>query len=395
MEFPILRPNELNQSSNSSRYNPPHIIRSPFNSSLSGRNASQSRPSLSSFNLYTGRYSSDGEVLPVDYHLLESMLDQRQPQQGQEQDYLSNPSGAGARQPVSSAALMWNPVERRGLTALGINSDELARNEYLLRVRRLGFDYLKPAGVGRTMQAVLEDEAEEEEEEEEEGDIEEFGLDEGAGGADFAQDEGLVGEAVLPEEGEEQVAEEEVDLDDDVEEASEFDYDDEDEDEEDQTREEDPFMVDEEYDESTTTTSVVNAVNTPISSTHGLPASEPHTLHSEQNRRYSRRPEVERMHSMGVPEDESRRSAAAVSEDLEPASTFTGGGGFGLYQRTPPNASMVEYDPSDDEDVRGTHFQQQQQRRRHTSPSLRPLRYSSRAGGDEEVNSGESEMEVD
>jgi hypothetical protein len=352
---------------------------------------SQSRPSLNSFNLYTGRYSSDGEVLPVDYQLLEAMLDQRQQQQEQTQHYLSNPGGAGARQSVSSAALMWKPVERRGLTALGLNSDELARNGYLLRVRRLGFDYLKPAGVGRTMEAVLEDEAEEEEEE-----VEEFGLDEDVGRADFAQDEGLIGEAVPLEEGEEQDAEEEeVDLDDAVEEASEFDYDDDEEDEEDQAREEDPFMVDEEYDESTTTASAVNAANTSMSSTLGLPASEQHTPHPQQHRRYSHRPEGNGMHSMGVPEDESRRRAAAIAEDLEPASSFTGGE-LGLYQRTPPNASIVEYGNSDGEDAARAYIQQQQQwRQQHSSPSLGPLRYSSRTGGDEEVNSGESEMEVD
>ncbi|KAF5101428.1 hypothetical protein D0Z00_000907 [Geotrichum galactomycetum] len=325
------------------------------------------------------------------------MLDQRQPQQEQTQHYLSTYGGARARQPVSSAALMWKPIERRGLTALGLNLDELARNEYLLRVRRLGFDYLKPAGVGRTMQAVLEDEAEEEEEEE----VEEFGLDEDFGGANFAQDEGIIGEAVALEEGEEQDAEEEeeeeeVDLDDDVEEASEFDYDDDDEDEEDQAREEDPFMVDEEYDESTTTASAVNATNTSMSSTLGLPASDPHTPHPQQHRRYSRRSEAARMHSMGVSEDESRRRAAAIAEDLEPASSFTGGGELGLYQRTPPDASVVEYGTSDGEDARRAHIQQQQQhQRRQTSPSLGSLRYSSGASRDEEVSSGESEMEVD
>lgn len=367
MEFPILRPNELNQSSSGPRYNATHIIYSPFNNSLNtnAKNATLTRASLNSFNLYTGRYSSDGEVLPVDHQLMATLLDPRQPQVDQTLSYSSDTSGAGHR-PVSSAALMWKPVDRHGLTTMGLNSDELARNEYLLRVRRLGFNYLKPAGVDRTMQAVLEDEAEEEEEEEDGA----FEIDEDIGGVQFAQDEGLTEDGeVIPSENEEeeQEEEEEVDLDEAVEEASEFDYDDDDEEGEDQAREEeDPFMVDEEYDESTTTASTVTANSSTRSTSTVLQTSEPRTPHlqqQQQHRRHPRTSEIGELYFSGIYESDTQRRAATTAEHLEPASSYVDE--LGMHQRALPGALTVEEEENSD----------------------------SRTIEDE--NDGESEMEVD
>ncbi|KAF5098837.1 hypothetical protein D0Z03_001139 [Geotrichum reessii] len=254
---------------------------------------------------------------------------------------------------------------------MGLNSDELARNEYLLRVRRLGFDYLKPAGVDRTMQAVLEDEAEEEEDEDDGA----FEIDEGIGGVQFAQDEELAEDGeVIPSENEEEEQEEEgeeeegeVDLDDAVEEASEFDYDDDDEEGDDQAGEdEDPFMVDEEYDESTTTTSTVTANNSTRSASAVLQTSEPRTPHlqqQQQHRRHPRTSEIGELYFSEIYESETQRQAAAIAEGLEPASSSIDESD--MRRRTLPDALTVEEEENSD----------------------------SRTIEDE--NDGESEMEVD
>lgn len=285
MEFPVLRPSEIHRSTGQ-RFCTPHIIRSPFSNNRTQQQLQQQqqqqqgRPQsgqvLNTFNLLNG-YAEDNEVLPFDDL-------QEQSEQTQPSSYWGGHSAAGNRASASSyrgssrtgmidlaynqrpsSAVLWTSANSPGLTVLGLNFDEQARMNYLESIRTFGYDYMKPPGISKTMQAVLEEEemsdesaAEESEFEEEEevgegveNDMSEF-EEEGEEGELLEDDpgEGQAVDAAIGEEQEVPAEPEEVNLDDEIAEASDFEYNNSDEEDYNDQDFGDPFMVDEDYGEA-------------------------------------------------------------------------------------------------------------------------------------------------
>lgn len=302
MEFPVLRPSEIHRSTGH-RVGAPHVLKSPFVKTqnqhpLQQQQQQQQHQRAISFASFSG-YAEDGEVIPYSYDELSLLPDRPTSYWGGAGANASRTRAAAANYRGSSrtgmidwayahrpsSAVLWTSSSsgnRNPLTQLSLNFDEEARNNYLESVRTFGFDYMKPPGITKTMQMVLEEEdasgddyVEEEEQFMSEGEVNEI-----AGENDdimaMEQGEEVPGPQVPPATAEAAArrrdtgpaaaeasadADEEggLDLDDAIASASDFEFsDDEDDDEEagpghDQEEndepqfEDDPFMVDEEY----------------------------------------------------------------------------------------------------------------------------------------------------
>lgn len=294
MDFPILRPSEIHRSSGQ-RYSTPHIIRSPFSnnrtqqlqqqqgrhpqlSSGGGNGGSSYTPAFNTFNIYNG-YTEDAEVLPFD-----DLQEQFEQDHIRPASYWGGRSASGNRASAAnyrgnsrtgmidwaysqrpSSAILWTSANSPGLTSLGINFDEEARNNYLESIRTFGYDYMKPPGISKTMQDVLDEDELSDEFGEEDGDfVDEDEMDNSAENMEedeeefdeFADDEEDADEVNDPEHAQQERQQrnepldlddpDEVNLDDEIAQASDFDYDDSEGGYDDQDFG-DPFMVDEDY----------------------------------------------------------------------------------------------------------------------------------------------------
>lgn len=280
MEFPILRPSEIHRSAGQ-RFNTPHIIRSPFSKSQQQQSAAASQPRNLSFTSFSG-YAEDEEILPFD-----DFADPSEPPE-LPTSYWGGHSASRTRAAASnyrgssrtgmidwaymqrpSSAVLWTSAGTRpGLTQLGLSFDEEARNNYLESIRTFGFDYMKPPGITKTMQMAMEEEDVSDEYVEEEGFLSEEEVDSMSGeNEDAAEDGSEAGSpsanlaAIFRDYPVQQLhphdpEQAEINLDDMIASGSDFGYSDEDEeneeeraeDGEEQDFEDDPFMVEEEYD---------------------------------------------------------------------------------------------------------------------------------------------------
>lgn len=168
MDFPKLFPPGIYSFQGHREKRSMHVIQSPFatkpkpDSNNNNNNTTTNNTRFGNFNLFNS-YTENGEILPqeeeVPYPLVDPpSLDFLMAPPDMDGAPATKSSSYGEPKPRRSPLLLWNSSSSTGLTAKSIHESQLARWYYLANIRTFGFDYLKPPGIPKTLKAMLEEE---------------------------------------------------------------------------------------------------------------------------------------------------------------------------------------------------------------------------------------------